>query len=325
MHHIPAAFYSDDLYPLTELKEEIERSVRHGRIDDHASGALWGIRKEIRALEEKIKDKADSLLKNNKKYMSEAFVVTRNHRLCLPVKKEYKSRVPGSVIDSSSTGATVFIEPEAVARFQDQREILLVEEDCEERKILYSLMDMIASQETSIKSNLETLAKLDFIFAKGKLSAQMEAREPSINTEGRICLKDARHPLLPPDSNVPLQFEIGGGKRGMIITGPNTGGKTVAIKTVGLFTLMAGCGLHLPCAYGDVAMRNRVLCDIGDGQNLTDNLSTFSAHITNVMDILRRATRDSLVILDELGSGTDPAEGMGIAIAILEELSLIHI
>ena len=177
MHHIPAAFYSDDLYPLTELKEEIERSVRHGRIDDHASGALWGIRKEIRALEEKIKDK------------SEAFVVTRNHRLCLPVKKEYKSRVPGSVIDSSSTGATVFIEPEAVARFQDQREILLVEEDCEERKILYSLMDMIASQETSIKSNLETLAKLDFIFAKGKLSAQMEAREPSINTEGRICLK----------------------------------------------------------------------------------------------------------------------------------------
>lgn len=322
MHHIPAAFYSDDLYPLTELKEEIERSVRHGRIDDHASGALWGIRKEIRALEEKIKDKADSLLKNNKKYMSEAFVVTRNHRLCLPVKKEYKSRVPGSVIDSSSTGATVFIEPEAVARFQDQREILLVEEDCEERKILYSLMDMIASQETSIKSNLETLAKLDFIFAKGKLSAQMEAREPSINTEGRICLKDARHPLLPPDSNVPLQFEIGGGKRGMIITGPNTGGKTVAIKTVGLFTLMAGCGLHLPCAYGDVAMRNRVLCDIGDGQNLTDNLSTFSAHITNVMDILRRATRDSLVILDELGSGTDPAEGMGIAIAILEELRL---
>ena len=289
MHHIPAAFYSDDLYPLTELKEEIERSVRHGRIDDHASGALWGIRKEIRALEEKIKDKADSLLKNNKKYMSEAFVVTRNHRLCLPVKKEYKSRVPGSVIDSSSTGATVFIEPEAVARFQDQREILLVEEDCEERKILYSLMDMIASQETSIKSNLETLAKLD---------------------------------LLPPDSNVPLQFEIGGGKRGMIITGPNTGGKTVAIKTVGLFTLMAGCGLHLPCAYGDVAMRNRVLCDIGDGQNLTDNLSTFSAHITNVMDILRRATRDSLVILDELGSGTDPAEGMGIAIAILEELRL---
>ena len=216
----------------------------------------------------------------------------------------------------------MFIEPETVARLQDQREILLVEEDCEERKILYSLMDMIASQEPSIKGNLETLAKLDFIFAKGKLSAQMEAREPAINTEGRICLKDARHPLLPSESNVPLQFEIGGEKRGMIITGPNTGGKTVAIKTVGLFTLMAGCGLHLPCAYGDVAMRNLVLCDIGDGQDLADNLSTFSAHITNVMDILRRATRDSLVILDELGSGTDPAEGMGIAIAILEELRL---
>lgn len=319
-HRIPAAYYSENLQPLTELKEEINRSIRHGQIDDHASGALWGIRKDLRVLEEKIKVKAEALLKTQKKYMAEAFVVTRNHRLCLPVKKEYKARIPGSVIDTSSTGATIFIEPEAVARLQDEREILKIEEDCEERKILYTLMDMIADMEAPIKGNLETLAKLDFIFAKGKMSAQMDAGEPLINTEGRIVLKDARHPLLPGESNVPLQFEIGGGSRGMIITGPNTGGKTVAIKTVGLFVLMAGCGLHLPCSYGDVAMRNRVLCDIGDGQNLADNLSTFSAHITNVLDILRRATGDSLVILDELGSGTDPAEGMGIAIAILEEL-----
>lgn len=320
MHQIPAAYYCDNLDPLTGLREEIERSVRHGRIDDHASGVLWGIRKELRLLNEKIREKAENLLKTQKKYMAEAFVVTRNHRLCLPVKKEYKSRVEGSVIDSSSTGATLFIEPAAVARLQDEREVLLIEEDCEERKILYTLMDMIAEQEGMIRNNLETLAKLDFIFAKGKLSAQMEALEPQINTEGRIILEGARHPLLPARTNVPLQFEIGGGKRGMIITGPNTGGKTVAIKTVGLFTLMAGCGLHLPCTRADVAMRNRVLCDIGDGQNLADNLSTFSAHITNVLDILRRATKDSLVILDELGSGTDPAEGMGIAVAILEEL-----
>lgn len=249
-------------------------------------------------------------------------MVTRNHRLCLPVKKEFKSRIKGSVIDSSSTGATVFIEPEPVARLQDERDVLKIEEDCEERKILYTLMDRIAGEEAAIKANLDTLAKLDFIFAKGKLSAQMEAVEPLINTEGRICLKDARHPLLPKQDNVPLQFEIGGESRGMIITGPNTGGKTVAIKTVGLFVLMAGCGLHLPCSRADVAMRNLVLCDIGDGQDITDNLSTFSSHIINVLDILKKATGDSLVILDELGSGTDPAEGMGIAIAILEELRL---
>lgn len=321
-HQIPAAYYSDNLNLLTELKEEIERSIRHGQIDDHATGALWGIRRELRALEEKIKEKAETLMKSQRKYMAESFVVTRNHRLCLPVKKEFRAKIPGSLIDSSSTGATVFIEPEAVARLQDQRDILQIEEDCEERKILYTLMDLIAGRETEIRANIDTLVKLDFIFAKGKLSAQMEAVEPHINTQGRICLKDARHPLLPGDSAVPLQFELGGERRGMIITGPNTGGKTVAIKTVGLFTLMAASGLHLPCSYGDVAMRNLILCDIGDGQNLEDNLSTFSAHITNVLDILRRATADSLVILDELGSGTDPAEGMGIAIAILEELRI---
>ena len=319
-HRIPAAYYSDNLMPLTELREEIQRSIRGGRIDDHASGTLRDIRRELSVLEEKIKEKAESLLKSQKKYMTEGFVVTRNHRLCLPVKREYKSMIPGSVVDSSSTGATVFIEPQAVARLQDEYDTLKIEEDCEERKILYTLMDLIANEEEALKGNLDTLAKLDFIFAKGKLSAQMDAREPLVNTEGRICLRDARHPLLPPETNVPLQFEMGGESRGMIITGPNTGGKTVAIKTVGLFTLMAGCGLHLPCSYGDVAMRNQILCDIGDGQNMEDNLSTFSAHITNVLDILRRATGDSLVILDELGSGTDPAEGMGIAIAILEEL-----
>ncbi len=209
-----------------------------------------------------------------------------------------------------------------MARLQDTRENLKIEEDCEERRILYTLMDLIAGEEAALSQNVELLAKLDFIFAKGKLSADMDAVEPEINTEGRISLENARHPLIPRESNIPLQFELGGKVRGMIITGPNTGGKTVAIKTVGLFTVMACCGLHLPCSRADIAMRNQVLCDIGDGQNLQDNLSTFSAHITNVLDILKRVTRESLIILDELGSGTDPAEGMGIAIAILEQLRL---
>lgn len=254
--------------------------------------------------------------------MAESFLVTRNGRLCLPVKKEYKSKIPGSVIDRSASGSTVFIEPETIARLQDEIEGLRIEEDCEERRILYTLMDKIAMEEDGFKENLALLAKLDFVFAKGKLSAQMEAGEPAINTQGIIRLKGARHPLLPGDANVPLDFELGGEKRGMVITGPNTGGKTVAIKTVGLFVLMACSGLHLPCREADIAMRNLVLCDIGDGQDILDNLSTFSAHITNVLEILKRATGESLVILDELGSGTDPAEGMGIAIAILEQLRL---
>lgn len=319
---IAAAYYSGNLMPLPELREEIVRSIHHGRVDDHASSTLKGIRREIQLLEEKRKEKGESLLKCQKKYMAESFVVTRNNRLCLPVKAEYKSKIPGSVIDRSSTGSTVFIEPEAVARLQDRWESLKVDEDCEERRILYTLMDVIANEERALTGNVEMLAKLDFIFAKGKLSAEMDGVEPQINTEGSISLKSARHPLIPGESNVPLQFEIGGPVRGMILTGPNTGGKTVAIKTVGLFTMMACCGLHLPCSQADIAMRNQVLCDIGDGQNLQNNLSTFSAHITNVLDILKRATRESLVILDELGAGTDPAEGMGIAISILEQLRL---
>lgn len=319
---IPLSYFGENLRLMPELKEEIEGAIRHGRVDDRASNALRDIRRDLQLLEEKIKDKAEALLKSQKKFMAESFLVTRNGRLCLPVKKEYKSKIPGSVIDRSASGSTVFIEPETIARMQDEIEGLRIEEDCEERRILYTLMDKIAMEEDGFKENLALLAKLDFVFAKGKLSAQMDAREPAINTEGLICLKEARHPLLPEDSNVPLDFKLGGEKRGMVITGPNTGGKTVAIKTVGLFVLMACSGLHLPCREADIAMRNLVLCDIGDGQDILDNLSTFSAHITNVLEILKRATGESLVILDELGSGTDPAEGMGIAIAILEQLRL---
>lgn len=319
---IPLSFYGGNLRLLAELREEIEVSVRHGRVDDHASNTLRDIRRDLVLLEEKIKEKAEALLKSQKKYMAESFLVTRNGRLCLPVKKEFKSRITGNAIDRSSTGSTVFIEPETVARLQDELEVRRIEEDCEERRILYTLMDKIAMEEEGFRENLALLVKLDFIFAKGKLSAQMDAIEPSVNTEGIINLKEARHPLLPADTNVPLDFTLGGEKRGMVITGPNTGGKTVAIKTVGLFVLMACSGLHLPCRQADIAMRNLVLCDIGDGQDILDNLSTFSAHITNVLEILKRATRESLVILDELGSGTDPAEGMGIAIAILEQLRL---
>lgn len=228
--------------------------------------------------------------------------------------------VPGSVVEQSSTGATLFIEPEAVVNLREELEIYKIEEDAEERKILYTLTNMTAEKEAELLENIRVIEKLDFMFAKGKLSLDMDGIEPKINLEQYMEIKKARHPMLEKESCVPLDFQIGRGTRGVIITGPNTGGKTVAIKTVALMSAMACSGLHVPCKEADICMQNQILCDIGDGQNISDNLSTFSAHIKNVLDILRRVTPDSLVIMDELGSGTDPQEGMGIAVSILEEL-----
>ena len=305
---------------LEELRLQIEQAIRGGEVEDSASSLLRQLRRDLVTAEEKVKQKAESILRSQKKYMAESFVVTRNGKVCLPVKKEYKGKIPGSVEDKSATGATVFIEPEQIAALREKVEILQIDEENEVRRILYTLVDLIAEQEEVFQRDLETLVKLDFVFAKGKLSADMNAVEPGINTQGYLKLCKAKNPLLNQEECVPLDLKLGDSQRGIIITGPNTGGKTVAVKTAGLFTLMALSGLHVPCQEADICMRNQVLCDIGDGQSITDNLSTFSAHICNVLDILREVTSESLVILDELGSGTDPAEGMGIAVAILEEL-----
>lgn len=317
---IGLAFYSDNLVELDTLHGEIERSIRGSRIDDYASGRLRDIRRELAVLEGKMKEKAESVLRAGKAYLADSFVVNRSGRICVPVKTEYKSKIPGVVADKSSTGATLFIEPQAVSRLREEHEAYKIEEDTEERIILYNLMDQIAELEPVIMENIRVVVKLDFIFAKGKLSAGMQASEPNINMDRFIFLKSARHPMLKESECVPLDFEIGCGVRGIVITGPNTGGKTVAIKTVGLLSLMACSGLHIPCEQADIAMNSQVLCDIGDGQNISDNLSTFSAHISQVTHILKSVNDESLVLLDELGSGTDPAEGMGIAIAVLEEL-----
>lgn len=319
---IPLAFYEENLTALEELRSEIEHAIRGDEIDDYASPLLGSLRRDLRISEERITEKAESVLRANKKYMAEQFIVKRNGKICLPVKKEYKSKIAGLTADRSSTGSTVFIEPSAVAKLREQMELLQTEEDNEERRILYTLADLVAVEEQTLTGNLEMLAKLDFIFAKGKLSLDMGGVEPGINTEKYLELKGARHPLLPGDTCVPLDFRLGKGKRGLIITGPNTGGKTVAVKTVGLLSLMAGSGLHVPCERADICMFNQILWDIGDGQNIMDNLSTFSAHIKNVLDILGQVTGESLVLLDELGSGTDPAEGMGIAVSVLERLRL---
>lgn len=317
---IGLAYYSDNLITVKELLEEIARCVRGGHVDDYASGYLRDIRRNLELKNQEIKDKAERLLKSNKTILADSFVVTRNGRICLPIRKECKGKIAGSVVDASSTGATIFIEPAAIVSIREELEILQIEEDSEERRILYELSDHVAAEESVLTEDIRILVNLDFIFAKGKMSVDMDAVAPVMNTERYIHLEGARHPMLPKDSCVPLDFTIGKGTRGVIITGPNTGGKTVTIKTVALFCMMAGAGLHVPCKKAEITMNSQVLCDIGDGQNIADNLSTFSAHITNVLSILQRVNRESLVIMDELGSGTDPAEGMGIAIAILEEL-----
>lgn len=314
------AYYEENLDSLSELREEIGNQIRNGAVDDRASKELEQIRNQIVKCEEQMKQKAEQLLRSNKECMADNYCTFRNGRICLPVKKDYKFKISGSIIDKSSTGSTLFIEPFSVSKYYEELQLLKISEENEVYRILYTLSALVLAAAPVLEENLTWMEKLDFIFSKGKLSLDMEATEPAINTERRIKLQDARHPLMDQAVAVPLQFEVGGLVRGVVITGPNTGGKTVAIKTVMLNCMMAQCGLHVTCKQADICMNSSYLCDIGDGQNLSENLSTFSAHITNVLDVLSEADQDSLVIMDELGSGTDPTEGMGIAIAILEEL-----
>lgn len=317
---IGIAFYGENLTPLEELCSEIQRCIRVDEIDDYASASLREIRRQILLLESKIRERAERILKANQAYLSDSFVVTRNGRLCIPVKAEYKGKITGTIVEKSATGSTLFMEPKAVAELQEELESYKIMEDTEERRILYDLMQQAAAEEIPLRENIRVVINLDFVFAKGKLSQEMEAREPAINLKRYIRLTKARHPMIEKELCVPLDFEVGGDTRGIVITGPNTGGKTVALKTVALLSAMACAGLHIPCQSADIAMNSQILCDIGDGQDMSNNLSTFSAHIKQVIEILKRVDQDSLVIMDELGSGTDPAEGMGIAIAILEQL-----
>lgn len=332
-------WYEQNLDELEEIRETIHVRIRNGAVDDYASKLLHELRSGIVRIEEKMKEKAEAVIRSNKECMSDSFSVNRSGHLCVPVKKEYKFRVSGSVIDKSATGNTLFIEPTAVAKYSEELQLMRIDEENEERRILYTLSAMLGEQGETMEQNLKTMEKLDFCFSKGKLSMELGCAAPDINTERRIRLTAARHPLMDRAVCVPQDFSIGepGGNvkqtpdvetkpaqcadyRGVVITGPNTGGKTVAIKTVAVNCMMAQCGLHVCCEQANICMNSNYLCDIGDGQNLSENLSTFSAHITNVLDILQKVNRESLVIMDELGSGTDPAEGMGIAVAILEEL-----
>ncbi len=315
------ALYGGSINPLDALCGEIDRTVRGDRLDDAASPALRDIRRQIENMHTAVKAKLESLLRGHKDWFADGYVATRNGRLVLPVKREFKNMLSGSVVDTSATGGTCFIEPASVRRLQEELAQLDVEEENEVRRILYTLTALVDENASPLHINIEAMEALDFVFAKAKLSAQMGAIPVPVTAERRIVLQSARHPLIKTEACVPIDFALGDGINGVIITGPNTGGKTVALKTVGLLSVMAQCGLHLPVGEGStLCLHNLVLCDIGDGQSIAENLSTFSSHITNIIEILRLAGRDSLVLLDELGSGTDPAEGMGIAVAVLTEL-----
>lgn len=319
-HQISLSFYEENLEPLADLREMIYLQIVNGQVADGASKLLKSLRGDIMAAEGKMREKADATIRAKKECMSDSYSTFRNGHICVPVKKEYKFRISGSIIDKSATGNTLFVEPVASAKYYEELQGLRIDEENEVRRILYELTCMVDEEREVLRSNISMIEKLDFIFSKGKLSQHYEGVEPQITTDRELLLKDARHPLMDRRVCVPLQFQLGKGINGIVITGPNTGGKTVALKTVALNCMLAQCGLHVACREALVCMNSNYLCDIGDGQNLSENLSTFSAHITNVLDILKRVNPQSLVIMDELGSGTDPLEGMGIAVAILEEL-----
>nr|WP_315021418.1 DNA mismatch repair protein MutS [uncultured Aminipila sp.] len=313
--------YGAVFYTLDSLSEEINGSIRNGIVGNEASAALHGIRRKIETMNASIKAKLESILRNNKDYFENGYISKRNGRYVLPVKSKYKNQITGTVIDTSNTGGTCFIEPASITKLQEELAVLQIEEDNEIRKILYTLTALVDNNINELKINIDCMETLDFIFAKGKLSMEMEAVPVPLTTERKIIIKQGRHPLLKSNTCIPLDFQIGGDINGVVITGPNTGGKTVALKTIGLLSLMAQSGLHVPVEDGSLfSMHSNILCDIGDGQSIAENLSTFSAHITNIIDILKNVSHESLVLLDELGSGTDPAEGMGIAISILAEL-----
>lgn len=317
---ISMAWYEENLDSCEGLRTSIHEQIRNGRVDDNASKLLKSCRMDMEREERAMREKADAAIRANKAYMADSFSTMRNGRMCIPVKAEFKNRIKGTVIGQSATGGTVFLEPASASRHAEALELLRIQEENEVSRILYVLTGFVYDCQEIMEQNVRTMEKLDFIFSRGKLSFRYDGTEPSINLERRIVLKDGRHPLMEKSVSVPLQFSMGEGVNGIVITGPNTGGKTVAIKTVALNCMMAQSGLHTACREADICMNSNFLCDIGDGQSLSENLSTFSAHIANVLDILKKAGKDSLVIMDELGSGTDPAEGMGIAVAILEEL-----
>lgn len=312
------------LEPLTPLLEEIRRCIpAEDEISDDASPALHSVRRTIRNINDKIHGAMNNLLNSSttRSYLQDAVITMRNGRYCLPVKAEYKGQVPGMIHDQSSTGSTLFIEPMSVVKLNnDLKEAFLKEQEAIEA-VLAELSNLTAQYAAYLLDNYRILADLDFIFAKANLAKIQNGMAPIFNTEGRIRIRQGRHPLLDSKKVVPIDVHLGDTFHLLIITGPNTGGKTVSLKTVGLFTLMGQAGLHIPAKdRSELAIFDDVYADIGDEQSIEQSLSTFSSHMTNIVSILKHATPQSLVLFDELCAGTDPDEGAALAISILDRL-----
>ena len=308
--------------PLTPLNNEIKRCIlSEDEIADEASPGLSRVRRSIKAAADRIHTQLNSILNSHRTYLQDAVITMRDGRYCLPVKAEYKNQVSGMVHDQSATGSTLFIEPMAIVKLNNEIRELEIQEQKEIEAVLASLSNEAAPHIEELRLNMELLAQLDFIFAKAALSRQYRCSAPVFNDKGRIHIKDGRHPLLDPQKVIPINIWLGKNFDLLIVTGPNTGGKTVSLKTVGLFTLMGQAGLHIPAWEGsELAVFDEVFADIGDEQSIEQSLSTFSAHMTNIVSILQQADSRSLCLFDELGAGTDPTEGAALAIAVLSFL-----
>ncbi len=312
------------LDPLTPLQDEIRRCIiSEDEIADDASLKLRGIRKNIRGMNDRVHAQLNKMMaqESTRNYLQDAVITMRGDRFCLPVKAEYKSKIPGMVHDQSSSGSTVFIEPLAVVNLNNELKALQIQEQEEIEAILAELSNMTAQFEITIESDYRVLVELDFIFAKAELAKSYNGVEPIFNKEGRIHIRRGRHPLLDPKKVVPIDIRLGEDFDLLIVTGPNTGGKTVSLKTVGLLTLMGQAGLHIPAAdRSELSIFHDVFADIGDEQSIEQNLSTFSSHMTNIIHILEHVDEHCLVLFDELCAGTDPTEGAALAISILDDL-----
>ena len=315
--------YFDGLEPLTPLSNEIERCIiSEDEISDDASSALKHIRRSINNLNDRVHTTLSGLVNGSlRTYLQDALITMRGDRYCIPVKAEYRSQVQGLIHDQSASGSTLFIEPMAIVKLNNDLKELYVQEQDEIRKILASLSEEAAQYIEDIRTDYRSLTDLDFIFARGALALTMRASRPILNEEGRIRIREGRHPLLDQKKVVPITVSLGDEFSLLIITGPNTGGKTVSLKTVGLLTLMGQAGLHIPAGdRSEIAVFRQVYADIGDEQSIEQSLSTFSSHMTNIVSFLKKVDDRSLVLFDELGAGTDPTEGAALAIAILSHL-----
>lgn len=315
--------YFESLTPLTQLSGEINRCIlSEEEMADDASPGLKHVRRSMLLTNEKVHNQLNSMITGSyRTYLQDAVITMRDNRYCIPVKSEYKGQVHGMVHDQSSSGSTFFIEPAAVVELNNQLRELEIQEKAEIEKVLANLSGQAAQHVEELAENQRLMTHLDFVFAKAKLALDQNATRPVFNTQHYICLRKGRHPLLPKDKVVPIDIHLGRDFDLLIVTGPNTGGKTVSLKTVGLFTLMGQAGLHIPALdRSELSVFTKVYADIGDEQSIEQSLSTFSSHMTSIVRILKHADENSLCLFDELGAGTDPTEGAALAIAILNYL-----